>query len=77
MCTYIPEEGIRPHYRCGWQDLESGPLGEQTVFLTAKPSSLAHLAPIRLILKQLLWWVIGIGKMKTLLILDLSLKRLV
>jgi hypothetical protein len=32
-----PEEGTRPHYRWCWE-LNSGPVGEQSVHLTAKPS---------------------------------------
>jgi hypothetical protein len=34
----MPEEGLRYHYRCGGWELDSGPLEEQSVLLTAEPS---------------------------------------
>jgi hypothetical protein len=38
--VWLPEEGIRSHYRnaCGCQEWDSGPLEEHPVFLTAESS---------------------------------------
>jgi hypothetical protein len=63
LTSDTPEEGIRSHYRCceppcGCWEVNSGPLEEQSVFLTAEPSFLPSMVIFQCATMQRALWLI-------------------